>query len=122
MSIETECDAIRLAAKLLHKAASHIGVLKAIDWCPDVAERFFASGAHELPRPAYTPSDPGSSQVALAELRSVKIGHPVIAAWVERQAEAIGNAAMMMANALASSKMIRLKRDARSIRAPCSLC
>ncbi|HEV7778347.1 MAG TPA: flavohemoglobin expression-modulating QEGLA motif protein [Luteibacter sp.] len=95
---EHEREAIRHAATLLHRAAKRIKVLKAIDWGPDVAERFFAAGARELPRPVYTPFDPAPTRDALAGLASVTIAQPTIAAWVARQGEAIDHAATMMAN------------------------
>ena len=47
------------AAATLRNAEKPVRVLRAVAWGPEVAERFFASGAKELPQVSYTPLDAG---------------------------------------------------------------
>ena len=44
----------RLSDQIVH-AQRPIRVLRAINWGPQVHERFFRHGARELPRPEYPP-------------------------------------------------------------------
>lgn len=46
----------RLSERIVH-AQKPIRILKALNWSPQVHERFFRAGARELPRPTYAPLD-----------------------------------------------------------------
>jgi uncharacterized protein (TIGR02421 family) len=60
----------RISDAILH-GQRPIGVFRAINWGPQVHERFFRHGARELPRPEYPPLafDPAA---AIKELRAVR--------------------------------------------------
>ena len=51
-------ERIKEAATVLRRAERPVRILRSIAWSPQVAERFFARGARELPRVRYTPRDP----------------------------------------------------------------
>lgn len=90
-------ERIRAAASALHAAVKPIKVLKAIDWPPAVKQRFFADGARELPRVSYRGFDPAPTLDALREARSHIASDSVIDQWLARQADALEDAARMLA-------------------------
>ena len=50
---ESEVERLNKAAGLLFEAEDRLPVLKSTGWTRDVADRFFADGEKELPRPVY---------------------------------------------------------------------
>src|SRR5262249_18807276 len=96
-ALERERRRIRKAAKILAAAAKPLKVLKVIDWPAELRTRFFEKAAAELPRPEYKPFDPAPTQALLRELSGVRIADDTIAQWVARHAEAIEDAALMLA-------------------------
>lgn len=90
-------ERIRGAARALHAAVKPIKVLKAIDWPPDVKQRFFADGARELPRVSYAGFDTTPTLDALHEARRHIVSDSAIDQWLTRQADAIESAAHMLA-------------------------
>jgi uncharacterized protein (TIGR02421 family) len=92
-----ERERIRAAARALHAAVKPVKVLRAIDWRSEVKERFFATDARELPRPAYGRFDPTPTREALGEARRHIESDSVIDQWLARQADAIEGAAAMLA-------------------------
>jgi uncharacterized protein (TIGR02421 family) len=98
-SLERERNSIRRAAKILAAAVKPIKVLRAIDWPAEIRGRFFEHNAAELPRVNYPPFDPEPTRTLLRELHGIHIGNATIAQWIARQAEAIEEAALMLAGA-----------------------
>jgi uncharacterized protein (TIGR02421 family) len=96
-ALERERESIRQAARILAAAARPIRVLKVIDWPAELRTRFFEKGAKELPRPEYQAFDAAPTQKQLSELSGVRISDTTIREWVERQAESIEAAALMLA-------------------------
>jgi uncharacterized protein (TIGR02421 family) len=94
---DADSERIRAAAGALHAAVRPIKVLKAIEWPPDVKQRFFADGACELPRVSYRGFDPAPTLDALREARRRITSDSVIDQWLARQADALEDAARMLA-------------------------
>ena len=72
-------------------------VLRAVAWGPEVAQRFFAAKAKELPVVAYTPLAAAPVHEALAAARALIDGSGPVQDWLRRCAEVIGQAADMLA-------------------------
>ena len=85
------------AATLLKQAERSIRILRTVAWSPEVRERFFASGARELPVVTYPSFDPSESLELVAAARRSLPGVPVLDAWLERIAEALIGGARMLA-------------------------
>ncbi|MGE3476443.1 MAG: flavohemoglobin expression-modulating QEGLA motif protein [Rhodospirillaceae bacterium] len=85
------------AAQLLRKAEKPVRVLRAVAWGPEVAERFFAAGAKELPRVDYTPLDAAPVHEILAGARALIDGDGPVQLWLRRCADVIAVAADMLA-------------------------
>src|SRR6202008_477629 len=96
-ALQRERKRIRKAAKLLAAAAKPLRILKFIDWPLELRARFLEKGATELPRPEYPAFDPAPTQALGREGSEIRFGNAKIAAWVERHAEAIEGAALMLA-------------------------
>ncbi len=87
------CD----AARRLREAERPVRVLRSVAWSPEHRERFLARGAHRMPQVEYPRFDPGPTLAALAELRVDVSGDGPVDAWLLRQAQAIEDAAHMLA-------------------------
>ena len=98
-ALERERKRIRKAAKLLAAAAKPLKVLKFIDWPAELRVRFLDQGARELPQPQYSAFDPAPTQALIREAAQIRIDNATIAAWIDRHAEAIETAALMLAGA-----------------------
>jgi uncharacterized protein (TIGR02421 family) len=94
---DTEVDRLRQAAKLLRKAERPVRILRAVAWGPEVAERFFAAGAMELPKVTYTPLDPTPVREGVAAARALVTGSSPVHAWLNRVADVIVTGAEMLA-------------------------
>ena len=90
-------ERLTAAAQLLRKAEKPVRVLRAVAWEPEVAQRFFAAGARELPKVSYTPLDAAPVHEALAAARALIDGDGPVQTWLRRCAEVIGVAADMLA-------------------------
>ena len=73
------------AAAIVRKAEKPVRDLRAVAWGPEVAERFFAAGAKELPQVSYTPLDAGPVHEALAAARALIDGDGPVQAWLRRR-------------------------------------
>lgn len=92
---------ITAAATALHAAVKPVKVLKAIDWAPEVKQRFLDGGGDALPEPEYRAYDPAPCREALVQARRhIPAGDPAklapIDAWLARQAAAIESASAML--------------------------
>src|SRR5690606_7131762 len=81
------------AGQLLRKAEKPVRVLRAVAWGPEVAERFFAAGAKELPEVGYTPLDAAPVHETLAAARALIDGDGPVQQWLNRCADVIAVAA-----------------------------
>ena len=87
---------VEAAAGLLAEAARPLRVLGAIDWPPQVRERFLASGGTTLPKVRYEKVDATRSFERVAKARRIVTGHAGIDAWLSRHADAIESTARML--------------------------
>ena len=85
------------AAQLLRKAEKPVRVLRAVAWGPEVAERFFAAGAKELPKVSYTPLNAAPVHECLAAARTKIDGDGPVQQWLRRCADVIAVGADMLA-------------------------
>jgi uncharacterized protein (TIGR02421 family) len=86
------------AARLLRKAERPLRVLRLLAWPPEVAERFFADGARELPRVRMRPTSSEPALELVSNARTLVRGlHGPAGQWLRRQATAIEGAARMLA-------------------------
>jgi uncharacterized protein (TIGR02421 family) len=90
-------ERLTAAATLLRKAEKPVRVLRAVAWSPEVAERFFAAGAKELPQVVYTPLDAAPVHEAVKAARALLDGDGPVQAWLHRIADVIAVAADMLA-------------------------
>jgi len=88
---------LKSAAVLLRKAEKPVRILRAVAWGPEVAERFFAQGARELPDVSYTPLDAAPVHEMLAAAKALIDGQGPVQDWLLRIADVIGIAAEMLA-------------------------
>lgn len=92
---------VTAAASALHAAVKPVKVLKAVDWAPELKQRFLDGGGKQLPAPEYRGYDPAPCREALvAARRHIPGGDPEslapIDAWLARQALAIEGASAML--------------------------
>jgi uncharacterized protein (TIGR02421 family) len=90
-------ERLTAAAAILHKAEKPVRVLRAVAWGPDIAERFFAAKAKELPQVSYTPLDAAPVHEALKAALAMIDGDGPVQAWLRRCADVIAVAADMLA-------------------------
>jgi len=90
-------ERLTAAAAILRKAEKPVRVLRAVAWGPDVAQRFFAAKAKELPQVSYTPLDAKPVHEALNAARALIDGDGPVQAWLHRCTNVIGVAADMLA-------------------------
>lgn len=95
-NLDKERERIRRVARILYQGAKRIRILRAIDWAPQVKERFFAKGARELPVVSYAGFDPQPSLDAVWEARRLIVPISPIDLWLERQADGIETGARML--------------------------
>jgi uncharacterized protein (TIGR02421 family) len=86
------------AARLLRVAARRMKVLRTVSWSPAVAEQFFASGGHELPRVRYRPFDPGPSLETVRRAVLLLGKRSLPEQWLRRCAADIEQSAYMLAS------------------------
>ncbi|NJL26574.1 MAG: DUF1704 domain-containing protein [Thermoanaerobaculia bacterium] len=91
-----ERERIRSVATLLKRAERPVRILRSVSWPNEVRERFFATGARELPQVSYAPADPMPTLELVAQARALLRSEGAIDAWLGRQAEAIENSARML--------------------------
>ncbi len=84
------------AGELLYAAEDTLPVLGRTAWPPELAERFFAAGARELPNPVYTPVDPAPAQDAVAAARKLINGDSPVHRWLTRLADTVGDTALLL--------------------------
>jgi uncharacterized protein (TIGR02421 family) len=94
---EREVERLTLAAALLRKAERNVRVLRSIAWPPEVAARFFAAGAAEMPEVIYQPLDPAPVLAEVAAARDLVDGASPVHAWLRRIAGTISTGAEMLA-------------------------
>ncbi|MFP3943718.1 MAG: flavohemoglobin expression-modulating QEGLA motif protein [Alphaproteobacteria bacterium] len=87
------------AARRLYELERGLRVLKAISWGPEVAERFFANGARELPEVSYPPFDPAETLEGVADLRPLLEGDSAVHRWLQRTAGYVEDTARLLASA-----------------------
>jgi uncharacterized protein (TIGR02421 family) len=92
-----ELEKLSQAAALLRKAERPVRILRAVAWGPEVADRFFAAKAKELPQVSYTPLDARPVHEGVAAARALINGSSVVHAWLLRIAEKVDVAASMLA-------------------------
>jgi uncharacterized protein (TIGR02421 family) len=88
---------VRRAAVLLRRSERSVRVLRRLAWPAEVAERFFASGARELPRVEYVPLDPRPVLEGVAAARRLAKGSSPMPSWLRRASRAIEFGARMLA-------------------------
>jgi uncharacterized protein (TIGR02421 family) len=88
----------RISDAIVH-AQKPIRVLKAINWDPQVHERFFKSGARELPRPSYAPLgfDPKAKVKELRTIRRSIRGRNAVEELLRRKCDEFVAIAQMLA-------------------------
>lgn len=92
---------VTAAASALHAAVRPVKVLKAVDWAPELKQRFLDGGGQRPPAPEYRGYDPAPCREALAVARRhIPSGDPAALApidgWLARQAAAIEGASAML--------------------------
>jgi uncharacterized protein (TIGR02421 family) len=90
---------LRLISDAIVQAQKPIRVLRAINWDPQVHERFFRSGAKELPRPTYAPLgfDPKAKVKELRAIRKTIRGRNPIEDLLRRKCDEFVLIAQMLA-------------------------
>lgn len=94
---EAEIERLRAAATVLRKAERPVRILRAVAWSPDVEDKFFASGAKELPQVSYTPLDAAPIREAMQTVRGMVDGSGPVHVWLRRIADSVETAAQMLA-------------------------
>ncbi|MAI89093.1 flavohemoglobin expression-modulating QEGLA motif protein [Ponticaulis sp.] len=93
---ESEVERLNKAAGLLFEAEDRLPVLKSTGWTRDVADRFFADGEKELPRPVYAKIDPAPSTERVAEARKLIDGSSSVHDWLRRLCDVTDQTASML--------------------------
>ncbi len=94
---EGERERLSQAAHLLRKAERGVRVLRSIAWPPEVAIRFFESGARELPVVDYAMSDPQPVLADVDAARALIDGSSPVHRWLGKVADSIANGSRMLA-------------------------
>jgi uncharacterized protein (TIGR02421 family) len=94
---EAETDKLSRAATTLWRAERPLRVLRTIAWGPEVAQRFFAAGAKELPRVQYPAIDPKESLEGVAAARALIDGSSPVHAWLTRVGNTIETTTRLLA-------------------------
>jgi uncharacterized protein (TIGR02421 family) len=94
---ESEADKLSQAATTLWRAERPLRVLRTMAWGPDVAKRFFATGAKTLPKVEYTAIDPREPLEGVAAARALIQGSSPVHAWLTRVSNTIETTARLLA-------------------------
>jgi uncharacterized protein (TIGR02421 family) len=94
---EGERERLSQAAHLLRKAERGVRVLRSIAWPPEVASRFFESGARELPEVVYPVSDPQPVLADVEAARGLIDGSSPVHRWLRKVADSIATGSRMLA-------------------------
>lgn len=94
----TELAALTAAADLLFEAEDRLPVLRTLTWDRALADRFFASGCREPPRPSYPKIDAGPSRERVAAARRLIDGESPVHRWLTRFADVTDETAAMLAS------------------------
>ncbi|TFH41660.1 MAG: hypothetical protein E4H01_14590, partial [Lysobacterales bacterium] len=86
---ELEADKLSRAATTLWRAERPLRVLRTMAWGPEVAARFFATGAKTLPKVEYTCVDPSEPLQGVAAARALIQGSSPVHAWLTRVSNTI---------------------------------
>jgi uncharacterized protein (TIGR02421 family) len=84
------------AGSLLYQAECKLPVLARTAWPPDLADKFFAAGAKELPQPVYMQVDPQPAFDATAAARRLVQGDSPVHRWLLRMADAFEDTALLL--------------------------
>lgn len=95
----TDISRLSQAAHRLFEMERSLRVLKSISWEPEVAERFFARGARELPEVSYPPHDPVPVLQGVSDLMPLLDGDAPVHRWLQRTALTIAQTARLLASA-----------------------
>ena len=93
---EKELERITRAGQLLYEAEDKLPVLARTAWPPELATRFFAAGARELPRPEYIQVDPEPAFAAVAAARKLVNGSSPVHRWLTRLADTVEDTALLL--------------------------
>lgn len=93
-----EIDRLSRAATILWRAERPLRVLRTLAWGPEVAARFFASGANRLPQVEYPAIDPTVSLDGVAAARALVRGSSPVHAWLGRLCSTVETTARLLAN------------------------
>ncbi|MEE4186001.1 MAG: flavohemoglobin expression-modulating QEGLA motif protein [Gammaproteobacteria bacterium] len=86
------------AGSLLLAAEDKLPVLARTGWPPELAERFFARGASEMPQPVYAQVDPEPTYAATLAARKLVRGESPVHRWLLRLADTVDDTALLLAN------------------------
>lgn len=92
-----ELERLKQAAQLLYQAECRLPVLNRTAWDVSLAERFFAGGAREMPRPVYQAVDPEPAMSAVAAARRLITGSTPVHLWLQRLAGTVEDTARLLA-------------------------
>jgi uncharacterized protein (TIGR02421 family) len=92
-----ELARLEKAGALLLAAEDKLPVLARTAWPPELAERFLAGGARELPQPVYTVLDPAATFAATAAARRLVRGDSAVHRWLLRLADTVDDTARLLA-------------------------
>lgn len=93
-----EAEKLSQAATLLWRAERPLRVLRTVAWGPEVARRFFASGANTLPDVQYTVVDPTEPLAGVATARALINGSSPVHAWLGRVGNTIETTTRLLAS------------------------
>lgn len=100
-----ELTRLTSAGDLLFQAEKQLPVLTRTAWPPELAAKFFASGASELPQPEYSLTDPASARDAAAQARKLIRGESPVHSWLGRVADTVDDTALLLSN-LGTARML----------------
>lgn len=93
---DAEIERLDRAASLLFEAEDQLPVLRILGWDRSIADRFFASGERELPRPHYAIPDMAPLREKLRAARDLVEGDSPVHAWLHRTADVIDRATALL--------------------------
>lgn len=95
---ERELERLDEAANLIFSAVDKLPVLKTISWDRSIAEKFFASGMKELPKPEYDSVDPTSAYDDVRLARELIDGTSPVHDWLRRLSDVSEQTAAMLSS------------------------
>jgi len=84
------------AAALLREAEKPVRMLRSVAWPEDAFDVFMASGARELPKVDYTPTDPGPTHERTRAARDLIDGSSPVHRWLTKIADVVDEGAEMV--------------------------